>query len=136
GTGDGVSPALLRFVLFTLAGSLPMLASIAAACAANFRDPGLSGLPAAIASLSPLARGWVFAGFLLGFAVKLPLFGFHGWLRDTYVAAPPACRALLSAAMSKMGAFGLLLVLAPAFPEEMRSEEHTSELQSRENLVC
>src|SRR5690606_34300472 len=119
GTGEGVYPALLRFVLFTLAGSLPMLASIAAACAANFRDPGLSGLPAAIASLSPLARGWVFAGFLLGFAVKLPLFGFHGWMRDSYVAAPPACRALLSAAMSKMGAFGLLLVLAPAFPEEM-----------------
>src|SRR5690606_3033387 len=33
--------------------------------------------------------------------------------------APPACRALLSAAMSKMGAFGLILVLAPAFPAEM-----------------
>jgi len=51
--------------------------------------------------------------------VKLPLLGFHGWLRDTYNVAPPACRALLSAAMSKMGAFGLLLVLAPAFPGEL-----------------
>jgi NADH-quinone oxidoreductase subunit M len=64
-------------------------------------------------------RAWVFLGFLLGFAVKLPLFGFHGWLRDTYNVAPPACRALLSAAMSKMGAFGLILVLAPAFPAEL-----------------
>lgn len=117
--GGEVYSALLRFVLFTLAGSLPMLASIAAVCAANFRDPGLQGLPAAVLQLSDAARGWVFLGFLLGFAVKLPLFGFHGWLRDTYNVAPPACRALLSAAMSKMGAFGLLLVLAPAFPLEM-----------------
>ncbi len=117
--GGPVYPALMRFVLFTLAGSLPLLASIAAVCAANFRDPGLSGLAATVAHLSPTARGWVFLGFLLGFAVKLPLFGFHGWLRDTYNVAPPACRALLSAAMSKMGAFGLLLVLAPAFTAEL-----------------
>lgn len=96
-----------------------MLASIAAVCAANFRDPGLSGLPETVAHLSATARGWVFLGFLLGFAVKLPLFGFHGWLRDTYNVASPACRALLSAAMSKMGAYGLLLVLAPAFSAEL-----------------
>jgi NADH-quinone oxidoreductase subunit M len=119
GTGEGAYPALLRFVLFTLAGSLPMLAAIAASCAANFRDPGLRGLAAAIASMPDSVRVWVFLGFLLGFAVKLPLLGFHGWLRETYEAAPPACRALLSAAMSKMGAYGLLLVLAPAFPVEM-----------------
>src|SRR5690606_23806063 len=117
--GGAVYPALMRFVLFTLAGSLPLLASVAAVCAANFRDPGLSGLPATVAHLSDTARNWVFLGFLLGFAVKLPLFGFHGWLRDTYNVAPPACRALLSAAMSKMGAFGLLLVLAPAFAAEL-----------------
>jgi NADH-quinone oxidoreductase subunit M len=117
--GGEVYSALLRFVLFTLAGSLPMLASIAAVCAANFRDPGLQGLPAAVLQLSDTSRVWVFFGFLLGFAVKLPLFGFHGWLRDTYNVAPPACRALLSAAMSKMGAFGLILILAPAFPTEM-----------------
>jgi NADH-quinone oxidoreductase subunit M len=119
GAGGAAYPVLLRFVLFTLAGSLPMLASIAAVCAANFRDPGLRGLAATVSQLPDGTRPWVFLGFLLGFAVKLPLFGFHGWLRDTYNAAPPACRALLSAAMSKMGAFGLLLILAPAFPVEM-----------------
>jgi NADH-quinone oxidoreductase subunit M len=119
GTGEGAYPALLRFVLFTLAGSLPMLASVAAACAANFRDPGVRGLAAAVETLPVGMRGWVFAGFLLGFAVKLPLLGFHGWLRETYETAPAGCRAFLSAAMSKMGAFGLLLVLAPAFPAEM-----------------
>jgi NADH-quinone oxidoreductase subunit M len=118
--GAEVYPTLLRFVLFTLAGSLPMLLSIAAVCAVNFRDPGLQGLPMAVQALSDVTRGWVFLGFLVGFAVKLPLFGFHGWLRDTYGVAPAACRALLSAAMSKMGAFGLIFVLAPAFPLEMQ----------------
>jgi NADH-quinone oxidoreductase subunit M len=117
--GNEVYPTLLRFVLFTLAGSLPMLLSIAAVCAANFSDPGIQGLPATVAQLPDATRLWVFVGFLLGFAVKLPLFGFHGWLRNTYSVAPPACRALLSAAMSKMGAFGLILVLAPAFPLEL-----------------
>ncbi len=118
--GREVYPALLRFVLFTLAGSLPMLVSVAAVCAAGSRDPGLSGLGVSMAQFSPHVRLWIFAGFLLGFAVKLPLFGFHGWLRDTYNAAPPACRVLLSAVMSKMGAFGLIFVLAPAFSEELR----------------
>jgi NADH-quinone oxidoreductase subunit M len=117
--GVEVYPALLRFVLITLAGSLPMLLSIAAVCASNFRDPGIQGLAASAAQLSDAARLWVFFGFFLGFAVKLPLLGFHGWLRDTYNVAPPACRALLSAAMSKMGAFGLILILAAAFPAEL-----------------
>src|SRR5436309_11802872 len=31
---------------------------------------------------------------------------------------------------------GLLFFLAGGFKERLRSEEHTSELQSRENLVC
>jgi len=117
--GNEVYPTLLRFVLFTLAGSLPMLLSVAAVCASNFSDPGIQGLPASVAQLPDSTRLWVFLGFFLGFAVKLPLLGFHGWLRNTYNVAPPACRALLSAAMSKMGAFGLLLVLAPAFPGEL-----------------
>ena len=113
-------PALLRFVLFTLLGSLPMLVSVAAVCAFGFRDPGIHGLGAAVSGFAPNVRCWLFLGFLLGFAVKLPLFGFHGWLRDTYNVAPPACRALLSAVMSKMGAFGLIFILISAFPEEIR----------------
>src|SRR5690606_42028162 len=32
--------------------------------------------------------------------------------------------------------FGLLVQLLLGAPEEVRSEEHTSELQSRENIVC
>jgi NADH-quinone oxidoreductase subunit M len=115
-----VYSALLRFVLVTLLGSLPMLLSIAAILAHADRDPGLAGLPGAVAALPPILRWWVFGGFLLAFAVKLPLLGFHGWLRDTYNVSAPACRAILSALMSKMGAYGLILVLAHGFPEQCR----------------
>lgn len=115
---SSVYGALMRFVLITLLGSLPMLLSIALIILGS-GDVGLAGLGDAVANLSPAHRSWAFVGFLLGFGVKLPLLGLHGWLRDTYAVAPAPCRALLSALMSKMGAYGLLLILVPAFPSEM-----------------
>lgn len=114
-----VYSALIRFFLFTLVGSLPMLVSIIALCAAAGKDPGINGILSVASSMDGGERAWVFGGFLLGFAVKLPLLGFHGWLRDTYNVSAPACRALLSGVMSKMGAYGLIIVLAQGFPEEV-----------------
>ncbi|MDQ2999969.1 MAG: NADH-quinone oxidoreductase subunit M [Fibrobacterota bacterium] len=111
--------ALVRFFLFTLVGSLPMLVSIIALCAAAGKDPGVNGIAAIVNTLPVSTRWWIFGGFALAFAVKLPLLGFHGWLRDTYNVSAPACRAVLSALMSKMGAFGLILVLAPGFRNEI-----------------
>src|SRR5699024_12064463 len=35
-----------------------------------------------------------------------------------------------------MGTFGLVMFVAPAIGPTLRSEEHTSELQSRFDLVC
>lgn len=113
-----VYSALIRFFLITLVGSLPMLVSIIALCAQAGKDPGINGILSTASSMDGGTRAWVFGGFLLGFAVKLPLLGFHGWLRDTYNVSAPACRALLSGVMSKMGAYGLILVLAQGFPEE------------------
>ncbi|MEO7426478.1 MAG: NADH-quinone oxidoreductase subunit M [Fibrobacteria bacterium] len=114
-----VYSALVRFFLFTLVGSMPMLLSIIAICAAAGKDPGVNGIAAIVNEMPAGHRTWIFAGFLLAFAVKLPLLGFHGWLRDTYNVAAPATRAVLSALMSKMGAYGLILVLAPGFPQEI-----------------
>ena len=110
--------ALIRFFLFTLVGSLPMLVSIIALCAIAGKDPGIGGIAAIMPTLPNSQRWWIFGGFALAFAVKLPLLGFHGWLRDTYNVSAPACRAILSALMSKMGAYGLILVLAQGFPQE------------------
>ncbi len=114
-------PALARFALMTLLGSLPMLLSIVLLSATAGRDPGIFGIETVLQVMEPWARWLAFAGFALAFAVKMPLLGLHGWLRDTYNVAPAACRTLLSALMSKMGAYGFVFILAAGFSEESRA---------------
>jgi NADH-quinone oxidoreductase subunit M len=54
-------------------------------------------------------------GFLLAFAVKIPLFPFHTWQAETYTNAPTAGTMLLSALMLKMALFGLIKWVLPIF---------------------
>ncbi len=117
-TLQGDWSGLTRFFLFTLVGSLSMLVSIAALSSGG-KDLRFADVPVVLAGFSDSGRFWIFAGFALAFAVKLPLFGFHGWLRETYSMAPPAARALLSGVMSKLGAYGFLM-LAVYFAPEFR----------------
>jgi len=64
--------------------------------------------------------GWLFLGTLLAFAVKVPLVPFHTWLPATYTEAPSAVTMLLTGVMSKMGVYGLLRLVLPIFPEQLR----------------
>src|SRR5205807_2662690 len=54
------------------------------------------------------AAPWLFIGFFLAFAVKVPLFPFHTWLPDAHVEAPTAGSVLLAGVLLKMGTYGLL----------------------------
>jgi NADH-quinone oxidoreductase subunit M len=60
---------------------------------------------------------WVFLGFLAAFAVKAPLFPFHGWLVDAYRESPPELAAILSGVVSKAAVFGFLRIAIEKFPE-------------------
>jgi NADH-quinone oxidoreductase subunit M len=60
--------------------------------------------------------GAIFAIFVLAFAVKTPLFPFHGWLPETYYEASPTGTILLSALLSKAGIYGILRVGMELFP--------------------
>jgi NADH-quinone oxidoreductase subunit M len=62
----------------------------------------------------------VFAGALLGFAVKVPLVPFHTWLPAAYSEAPTGTTILLTGAMSKMGVYGFLRILLPIFGQQMQ----------------
>ena len=59
---------------------------------------------------------WLFAGFALAFAIKLPLWPFHGWLPGAYRTAPILVTGLLAAVMSKAGVYGLLRIGLPRVP--------------------
>ncbi|PRD18220.1 UNVERIFIED_CONTAM: nuoM, partial [Trichonephila clavipes] len=55
--------------------------------------------------------------FFIGFAVKLPVFPFHGWLPDAHAQAPTAGSVDLAGILIKTAAYGLLRFVIPFFPE-------------------
>jgi NADH-quinone oxidoreductase subunit M len=68
-------------------------------------------------AFSQTESAWLFAGFALAFAIKLPLWPFHGWLPGAYRAAPILVTVLLAAVMSKAGVYGFLRIGLPVFPD-------------------
>ena len=100
--------ATAKFVIYTMAGSLLMLASIIAF--------GLSQGTFDLVDSGRSDSTWMFLGFLVAFAVKAPLFPFHGWLVDTYRESPPELSAILSGVISKAAVFGLLRIVIEKFP--------------------
>jgi len=109
--------AAMKFLIYMIAGSFLMIAAVLFLYfnpvnqSATFDIKSL----AAIAELSPHAT-LIAIIFLLAFAVKAPLFPFHGWLPDAYCAAPVSGTILLSAILSKAGIYGILRIGIPFFP--------------------
>ena len=60
---------------------------------------------------------WLFLGFAAAFAVKAPLFPFHGWLPDAYRESSPEVAAVLSGLISKAAVFGFIRICGAKFPE-------------------
>jgi NADH-quinone oxidoreductase subunit M len=67
------------------------------------------------------AAFWLFLGFFVAFAVKVPLFPVHTWLPDAHVEAPTAGSVLLAGVMLKMGTYGMLRFNLGLFPEQARA---------------
>ena len=101
--------ATATFVIYTMAGSLLMLAAIVAF--------GLNEGTFSLVDSGTSANEWVFLGFLAAFAVKAPIFPFHGWLVDSYRESPPEVAAILSGVVSKAAVYGLLRIVIEKFPE-------------------
>jgi NADH-quinone oxidoreductase subunit M len=114
--------AALKFLVYMVAGSVMMVVAVLslyfATAAVDSRTFNLDVLPA-VAAMVPNAA-WLCAIFLLAFAVKTPLFPFHGWLPDTYYQASTAGTILLSAILSKAGIYGFLRINVALFPQFMQ----------------
>src|ERR1700746_2491098 len=119
--------AAVKFFMYTMIASVFMLAAILWLYAHTgsfdfvvIREQIASGTVPKF----PAAAQWLFLGFFLAFAVKVPLFPFHTWLPDAHVEAPTAGSVLLAAVLLKMGVYGLLRFNATLFP--VQAHEHAS----------
>jgi NADH-quinone oxidoreductase subunit M len=116
--GEGSRPgaAALKFVLYTLAGSLLMLVGIIGEYIATGKQTFDLAQLATLAP-SPSLQFGLFFVFALAFAIKTPLFPFHSWLPDAYMAAPTPMLITFAGVMGKAGAYGFLRIAVPLFPQ-------------------
>jgi NADH-quinone oxidoreductase subunit M len=101
--------ATVTFVIYTMVGSLLMLASVVAF--------GITEGTFSLLDSGTSDNVWIFLGFAVAFAVKAPVFPFHGWLRAAYTQSTPEVAAVLSGVVSKAAVFGFLTIALPHFPE-------------------
>jgi NADH-quinone oxidoreductase subunit M len=107
--GPGRLGATIKLLLYTMAGSLVMLAAIIVY--------GLKVGTFDLVDSPPSASRWLFLGFMLAFAIKAPIFPFHGWLPAAYREAPPEVSAVLSGVVAKAGLYGMLRIVLTKFPD-------------------
>jgi NADH-quinone oxidoreductase subunit M len=113
----------VKFFLYTMAGSALMLIAMIYL----YNQTGtfdytkiLAGIQSGAIGLSPAEQLYLFLGFFIAFAIKVPLFPLHTWLPDAHVEAPTAGSVMLASVMLKMGTYGLLRFSVPLFPNAAR----------------
>src|SRR2546421_7179269 len=115
--------AAVKFFLFTMIGSAFMLAAIIwlYAKTGSFDYVALQqAVRSGAGGITSVALGWLFLGFFVAFAVKVPIFPLHTWLPDAHFEAPTAGSVLLAGVLLKMGTYGLLRFNIGLLPEQSR----------------
>jgi NADH-quinone oxidoreductase subunit M len=112
--------AAIKFFLYTLAGSVLMLLGILALYFRYHSDTGIYTFD--VLSLTQHTwpanlQFWVFWAFMVGFAIKVPMFPFHTWLPDAHVEAPTAGSVILAGILLKMGTYGFVRFSLPMLPQ-------------------
>ena len=111
--------AAIKFVLYTMAGSILMLVGILWL----YNKTGTfdlveiqSALQTGALILQPQTELLLFLAFFVAFAIKVPLFPLHTWLPDAHVEAPTAGSVILAGVLLKMGTYGMMRFCLPLFP--------------------
>ena len=107
---------LMKFFIYTFVGSLAMLGAL---ISIKTFAPSFSHADLMAVELSTKTAFWIFGGFFLAFAIKIPLFPFHTWQPNTYTVAPMTGTMLLSALMLKMALYGMVRWMIPLAPEAL-----------------
>jgi NADH-quinone oxidoreductase subunit M len=109
-----------KFFLFTFLGSLPMLVAI---LALYFIHGGQTGeytfdlFKVYQTDIDYDIQIWLFLGFFISFAVKVPLLFLHTWLPDAHTEAPTVGSVILAGLLLKTGAYGFIRYSLPLFPQ-------------------
>lgn len=107
--------AATKFILYTALGSIfILLAALALAfyggnVTFDFTELGLKQYPIGLELLA-------YAGLLIAFGVKLPIFPLHTWLPDAHGEAPAAGSMILAGVLLKMGGYALIRLNAEMLP--------------------
>jgi len=106
--------ASIKFFLYTFLGSVFMLVGLVYLYlkAGSWQLADLYAL-----QLSASEQMWLFFGFLIAFAVKVPMFPVHTWLPDAHVEAPTGGSVILAAIMLKIGGYGFIRFVLPIVPD-------------------
>lgn len=100
----------MKIIIMTIFGSMTMLFSILYLGYVYFQTYdfwsfALSDLGSL--EFDPKTSIILASGFLLAFAIKIPLVGFHTWMAPAYNSSPTPALVILSAIMAKLGIYGL-----------------------------
>ena len=112
--------ASMKFFLFTQISGLLMLLAILALVFVHYRASGeitFSYEKLLGADIDPAIATWLMLGFFAAFATKLPSVPVHTWLPDAHTQAPTAGSVILAGILLKTGAYGLIRIAVPLFPE-------------------
>lgn len=102
------------FFIYTLIGSLFILGAIIYI----YSVVGTSQYESLLNySFTLTEQKWLWLGFFLSFAVKVPMLPFHIWLPEAHVEAPTPGSAILAGILLKLGTYGFIRFSLPLFPD-------------------
>jgi NADH-quinone oxidoreductase subunit M len=107
--------AAVKFFLYTLLGSLLMLAALIYLY--NVTNGSFDIVDYHRVPLGMTAQTLLFFAFFASFAVKVPMWPVHTWLPDAHVEAPTGGSVILAAITLKIGAYGFLRFNLPIAPD-------------------